>query len=170
MGRSPHRCWPVAQTLFRSLLVCCAATAFAAHSKPASIEPLDAEFHVGASGAIEASLNPPIQGVLRIVVRARASAGRSRQGSLAGDPPPQSERQPLTLEVTQWDRPIPFRLVHQSRRHGFFGSRPSSLVAEIDINDLTPGVPVRISAHSNPSSSPDSDPPGLEASAYAVVY
>ena len=156
--------------LFLALLAGGAAIASAAHPKARSVEPLDALFQSGDSGAIEASLNPPIQGVLRIVVRARASAGQTQQSRSAGDPPPQSKRQPLTLEVTQWDRPIPFRLIHQSRRHYLFGGRPSLLVAEIDVNDLTPGVPVRVCVHSNLPASSESAPPDLEAHAYAVVY
>jgi hypothetical protein len=39
------------------------------------------------------------------------------------------------------------------------------LVADIDVNDLTPGVPVRVCVHSNLT-----DPPDLEARAYQVVY
>jgi hypothetical protein len=164
MGSSASR------ILFLALLASGAAIAPAAHSKAPSVEPLDAVFQIRASGIIEASLNPPIQGVLRIIVRARASAGRTRQGGSTGDPPPQSEHQPLTLEVTQWDRTIPFRLVHQSRRHILFGGRPSLLVADIDVNDLTPGVPVRVRVHSNLPALSNSAPPDLEARAYAVVY
>jgi hypothetical protein len=76
----------------------------------------------------------------------------------------------MTLEVTQWDRSIPFRLVSRSGRHHLFGSRPSPLVAEIDVNDLTPGVPVRVRVRSNLSLPTSSPQPDLEARAYAVVY
>jgi hypothetical protein len=139
--------------LVLALLAFGAVTAFAVHSKARSVEPLDAEFQIGASGTIEASLNPPIRGVLRITVQAKASANPS-----------------MTLEITQWDRSIPYRLLSQGGRHHLFGSRPSPLVAEIDVNDLTPGVPVRVRVHPNlplPASSPQ---PDLEARAYAVVY
>jgi hypothetical protein len=151
--------------LFLALLAGGAAIASAVHSKAPSVEPLDAVFHIGASGTIEASFDPPIQGVLRIIVRAGASAGRPQPGGSAGARPPQSERQPLTLEVTQSDRPVPFRLVNQSGRHNLAGGRPSLLVADIDVNDLTPGVPVRVCVHSNLT-----DPPHLEGHAYAIVY
>jgi hypothetical protein len=161
----------VSRILFLALLAGGAVSASAAHLKPASVEPLDAVFQIGASGTIEASLDPPIQGVLRIVVRASPSAGRPQEGSSAGALPPQSERQNLTLEVTQWDRSIPFRLVNKRGRHHLFGGRPSPLVADIDVNDLTPGVPVRVCVHSNlPAAPSDSAPPDLEARAYAVVY
>ena len=154
MGSSASR------IIFLALLAGGAASASAAHAKSASVEPLDAVFQTGASGTIETSLNPPIRGVLRVVVRAGASAGSRHL---------QNKRQPLTLDVTQWDRPIPFRVVHQ-RGHHLFGARPSLLVAEIDVNDLTPGVPVRVRVHSDLPDPSDSDPPELEARAYAVVY
>jgi hypothetical protein len=160
------------RALFLALLACGAAIASAAHSKPRSIEPLDASFHSGASGTIEASLDPPIQGVLRIIVQTKASAGRPQQSGSVGVPAPQSESQPLTLEVTQGDRPVPFRLANQSGRHNLFGGRPSPplLVADIDVNDLTPGVPVRVSIHSNLANPPSAAPPDFEAHAYAVTY
>ena len=156
--------------LLLALLAGGAAIASAVHSKARSVEPLDAVFHIGASGTIEASVDPPIQGVLRIVVRAGASAGLPQPGGSAGVGPPQSELQPLTLEVTQSDRPVPFRLVNQSGRHNLVRGRPPLLVADIDVYDLTPGVPVRVCVHSNLPSSSNSDRPDFEARAYQVVY
>jgi hypothetical protein len=159
--RSFVRRWPIACVVSVPLLAIAAAIASAAHSKARSIEPIDASFQVGDSGTIEASLDPPIEGVLRIIVQARESAGAR---------PLQNDRQAPTLEVTQWDRPIPFRLVSQSGRHNPFGARPALLVADIDVNDLTPGVPVRVRVHSNLPDSPNSAPPDLEGHAYAIVY
>jgi hypothetical protein len=165
LQRSFIRRWPIACPIacVVSLLLLAVAVpiASAAHSKARSIEPIDAAFQVGASGTIEASVDPPIQGVLRIIVQARESAGAR---------PLQSDHNSLTFEVMQWDRPIPFRLVNQTGRHNLFGSRPALLVADIDVNDLTPGVPVRVSVHSNIPASSDSAPPDLEGHAYAVVY
>jgi hypothetical protein len=151
--------------LFLAMLAGAATIASAVHSKAPSVEPLDADFQIGASGTIEASLDPPIQGVLRIIVRARASAGRAQQDGSAGVRPSQGELQPLTLEVTQSDRPVPFRLVNQSGRHNLVGGRPPLLVADIDVYDLTPGVPVRVCVHSNLE-----DPSNLEGRAYAIAY
>jgi hypothetical protein len=165
LQRSFIRRWPIACPIAcvasLLLLAIAAAIASAAHSKARSIEPIDVSFQVGATGTIEASLDPPIEGVLRIIVQAREPAGTR---------PLQSDRQPPTLEVTQWDRPIPFRLVSQSGRHNLFGSHPALLVADIDVNDLTPGVPVRVRVHSNLPASSDSVPPDLEGHAYAIVY
>ena len=147
-----------------ALLAACAAIAFAAHSKPRSVEAVDAAFHATAPGTIEASIDPPIQGVLRIVVRARTSGPRPLPNGAAGAQPPEGADQPFTLEVTQSDRPIPFRLVSPSGRHNP-GSGHSLLVAEIDVNDLTPGLPVSVSFHSNLDDSAD-----LQGAAYQVVY
>lgn len=172
--RSFIRRWPIASPITcvvsLSLLAITATNASAAHSKARSIEPIDASFQVGDSGTIEASLDPPIQGVLRIVVQTRESAGQHQQRGSAGAGSSQSDRQPPTIEVTQWDRPIPFRLVSRSGRHNPFAARPALLVADIDVNDLTPGVPVRVSVHSNPPASSTSAPPDLEGHAFAVVY
>jgi len=147
-----------------ALLAGCAAIVCAAHSKARSIEPLDTVFQASGPGTIEASLDPPIKGVLRIVVRTAASAGQAQSGASAGAHPPESAGQPFTLEVTQSDRPIPFRLVSQSGRHNLVGA-PSLLVVDIDVNDLTPGLPVHVRIQSNLEA-----PPDLEGHAYAVLY
>jgi hypothetical protein len=170
--RWPIAC-PIACVISLVLLALAAAIASAAHSKARSIEPIDASFQIGASGTIEASLDPPIEGVLRIIVQARESTvgkARHQQDGSSGAASSQSDRNSLTLEVMQWDRPIPFRLVSQPGRHNLFGNRPALLVADIDVNDLTPGVPVRVRVHSNLPASSDSAPPDLEGHAYAVVY
>ncbi len=156
--------------LVLALLGFSAAAAFAAHAKPRSVDPIDVDFKTGDSGAIEASFNPPIQGVVRIVVQAKAPANHSDQDSSAAGRSFQGKRKSMTLEVTQWDRSIPFRLVSQNIRHRFFGSRASLLVAEVDVNDLTPGVPVRVRVYSDLPLQSDSAQTDLEAYAYAVVY
>jgi hypothetical protein len=94
-------------------------------------------------------------------VRAGASGGQPQSNGSDGA----STSQPFTLAVTQSDRPIPFRLVSPSGRHNLASGQPSLLVAEIDVNDLTPGVPVRVRVHSNLT-----DPPDLDGRAYQVVY
>lgn len=119
---------------------------------PQSVEELDADFHSSSPGALEASLNPPIEGVLRVIVRPRKSDGISTNGRAAG--------RTVTLDATQSGRPIPIRLDAGNSGAG----DPSWVVGEIDVNDLTPGVPLLLKAQ---SSGPH--PPELEGSAYAVV-
>ncbi|HEY1806732.1 MAG TPA: hypothetical protein VGG45_19840 [Terracidiphilus sp.] len=144
--------------LVSALFAAYATVASAAHSKPRSVELLDAVFQTSAPGTIEASVNPPIQGVLRIVVRANPS-GASGRGSKANNFTAEDADQIFTIEVTQSDRPIPYRLVNRTERH-----HPAvGLVADIDVNDLTPGLPVRVRVHSVLQ-----DPPALNGRAYAV--
>jgi hypothetical protein len=156
---------PAPWALFLPLLAGCAAVASAAHSKPRSIELLDVVFQTTAPGTIETSLDPPIEGVLRIVVHTGASGSQPESNGSAGARTAQSSDPPFTLEVTQSDRPIPFRLVSQGGRHKLAGGGPASLVADIDVNDLTPGVPVRVRVHSTLTA-----PPDLDGRAYQVVY
>ena len=132
---------------------------------PSSIEPVDAEFDLTAPGVLEARIDPPIQGVLRIVVREREPVGRTQAGTAAGAPAPGSGNR-FTLEITQAGRPIPLRLDGvESDGNGALSAQPSWAVAEIDVNDLTPGIPLRVRFHSN------EDPQAtLEGSAYQVIY
>ena len=134
----------------------------AANSKPRSVEPIDAVFETQAPGTIEASFDPPIEGVLRIVVQAGASTAQDQPKGNGGAQLAPGADQSFTLEVTQSGRSIPFHLVTQSSRHR---AAVGTLIAEIDVNDLTPGMPVRIRVHSNLQ-----NPPDLDGHAYAVVY
>ncbi len=161
MIRRGSATWPI----LLALLTGGAAVVSAAHSKPHSIAALDAEFQATAPGTIEASLDPPIEGVLRIVVRAGTSGSRPKKNGSAGTRPSPSADRAFSLEVSQSDRPIPFRLVNQSDRHKPARGALSLFVADIDVNDLTPGLPVRVRIHSTLA-----NPPDLEGSAFRVVY
>jgi hypothetical protein len=127
---------------------------------PHSVEPVDADFHSTEPGAIEASFDPPINGVVRLVVSPRIPAGQTLpafNGAATAENPPQA----FTLDATQYGRPIPVRLDDARNQGGAL----SWVVGEIDVNDLTPGVPLVVHFHSN-----DNDRASLQASAYAVVY
>ncbi len=131
---------------------------------PSSIEPVDADFHLTAPGVLEARFDPPIQGVLRIVVIERDPKGGIQTGT-AGSAPAGS-RNRFTLEITQAGRPIPLRPGGiESDVNGTLNAQPSWAVAEIDVNDLTPGIPLRVRFHSN-----ENPQAALEGSAYQVIY
>ena len=132
---------------------------------PRSIEPVDADFHLTAPGVLEARIDPPIQGVLRIVVLDRGPEGRTQTGTAAGAPAAGSNNR-FTIEIMQADRPIPLRLGGvESDGNGILSAQPSWAVAEIDVNDLTPGIPLRVRFRCN------EDPRAtLEGSAYQVIY
>ncbi len=132
---------------------------------PESIEPVDADFNFTAPGVLEARFDPPIRGVLRIVVLEREPGGKTQTGTAAGALAAGS-RSRFTLEITQAGRPIPLRPGGaESEVNGTLSAQPSWAVAEIDINDLTPGIPLRVRFQSN------GDPQAtLEGSAYQVIY
>ncbi|HVN94484.1 MAG TPA: hypothetical protein VMT38_12345 [Terracidiphilus sp.] len=152
----------MASSVFRiSVLALLAVVgASAAHPKPPSVEPVDAVFENTAPGTIEASFDPPIQGTLRVVVSAAAPGRQAKAHGFVDLPDGGGE--PFNVVVTQSGRPIPFRLVPRRGRHKARGAA-ALLTADIDVNDLTPGVPVRISIHSNLAAVPD-----LDGHAYAI--
>ena len=132
---------------------------------PKSIEPVPADFHATLPGTIEAGIEPPMYGELRVVMRQRVSEGagdaatgdaqRDGGGVKAAGPTPE-----ITIEATQNGRPIPIRVDEAAL--GWSGIRWA--VAEIDVNDLTPGVPVRVRFHGR------EDADKLVGSAYQVEY
>jgi hypothetical protein len=127
---------------------------------PQAVEIVDADFHSTDSGALEASFNPPIEGVVRLILRPRASideAAGPPNGRTAGD----NTAQAFTLDASQSGRSIPVRLDDSNKLVRSMGWT----VAEIDVNDLTPGVPLVVRFHSN-----STDMAALEARAYAVEY
>lgn len=123
-----------------------------------SVEPIDADFRSLAPGAIEASFDPPINGVVRVVVRLHSAVGESFP-SFKNEAEMRNLRDAFTFDVTQYGRPIPVRLEKSTNLRGSL----SRVIGEIDVNDLTPGVPLVVHFHS--------DAPGsLQANAFAVVY
>ncbi len=131
---------------------------------PSSIEPVDADFQLTAPGVLEARFDPPIRGVLRIVVLEREPEGGTQARAAAA--PTAGSNHRFTLEITQAGRPIPLRRdAVESDGTGTLSAQPSWAVAEIDINDLTPGIPLRVRFHSN-----ENPQATLEGSAYQVIY
>lgn len=132
---------------------------------PNSIEPVDADFQATAPATIEASFDPPIEGVLRVVFEQRAPANQTLSSGDANAHPGETATPAFTLEVTQSGRPIPVRIDDREYPGAAAHSRPIWFAAEMDVNDLTPGLPVRVRFHSNLSESSD-----LKGSAFQVVY
>jgi len=128
---------------------------------PTAIEPIDADFHLTAPGVLEARFDPPIRGVLRVIVSESASSG---------DPPKvdphASGNHHLTLEINQGGRPIPLRPEGTgSDGESILNAGLSWAIAEIDVNDLTPGVPVHVLFRSDEKSAMT-----LDGTAYQVIY
>lgn len=133
---------------------------------PNSIEPVDADFESTAPATFEASIEPPIEGVLRVIVHERANQNQVVPNASASTQPAERSSLAFSIEVTQSGRPIPVRINgDDSVNSGSVDGAPLWLVAEIDVNDLTPGMPVRVLFHSN-----SVGPADLEGRAYQVVY
>jgi hypothetical protein len=133
---------------------------------PNSIEPVDANFQSDAPGDLEARIDPPIEGVLRVIVLGHQPDSQSPPNTTAGRLAGDRAGRNFTLDVTQGGRPIPVRL-NDGENAGYAAAHaePIWLVAEIDVNDLTPGLPVSVQFHSILG-----EPADLEGSAYQVVY
>lgn len=130
---------------------------------PNSIQPVDANFESSAPGDIEARIDPPIQGVLRVVVLGRAPVTQQHANTGPGALSDNRASRKFSFEVTQGGRPIPVRL--DDGQDSAVRSNPIWLVAEIDVDDLTPGLPVRVQFQSRRG-----EPAVLEGGAYQVVY
>ncbi len=109
-----------------ALLAASVAIASVAHSKAPSIEPLDAVFETTAPGTIEASLDPPIHRRPAHRRAGRCIRSRTQPGGSDGVRLHQSERQPLTLEVTQ-SGPAHSLPARQPERPPSSGRRPALL-------------------------------------------
>jgi len=127
---------------------------------PRSVEPVDAQFYSTDSATLVASFQPPIDGIVRVVLRPRTSGAQSPDGPVA-PALAYSDKQAFTLDASQYGRPIPVRLENDGGKHGPTGW----MVGEIDVNDLTPGVPLVVQFHAN-----DTDMASVQANAYAVEY
>ncbi len=127
---------------------------------PKSIEPVRADFKGALPGVIEADVEPPMYGELRVMMQRRgregsgdAAVGNARPGDGRGD-------EAITVEATQNGRSIPLRVDQDALEW----SGITWAVTEIDVNDLTPGLPVEVRFHVK------DDAGKLKGSAYQVEY
>ncbi len=127
---------------------------------PKSIEPVPAQFQATRPGVIEADIEPPMYGELRVVMRRRApqGSGRTAPGDARQSGGPRDET--ITIEATQNGRTIPMRVDEDA----LAWSGIHWAVVEIDVNDLTPGLSVRVQFRAN------EDADKLVGSAYQVEY
>jgi hypothetical protein len=128
---------------------------------PTSIQPVDADFHSTAPATIEAAIQPPLKGSLRIVMRQLSPDGDTFR-TYAGSPPTgTSMAKVFTIEATQQGRDLPVAVDYDK----IVWSGLSWAVGEIKVSDLAPGKPVTIRLHSA-----ENNPVKLEGAVYRVVY
>ena len=128
---------------------------------PTSIQPVDADFHSTAPGTIEAGIQPPVKGSLRVIMRQRSPDGTTLRTH--GGAPPNGENMAsvFTIEATQEGRSVPVAVDYDK----IVWSGLSWAAGEIKSSDLAPDKPVVVRFHST-----EKDPVKLEGAAYQVVY
>lgn len=128
---------------------------------PRSITTFPVSFRSSGEGSVEASVVPPVHGVLRIVMRQRTPEGTIRRTWAGAPPSGENMAKFFALSAVQGERPVPIRLDYDK----IVWSGMSWAVGEIDAASLTPGKPILIHFHSA-----EKDPVTLEGKAYLVEY
>ncbi len=128
---------------------------------PKSIQPIPAEFRTVAPGTIEASIQPPAQGVLRVIMRERTPDGYLRRTWAGGPPNGQNMAKVFTIEATQGGRAVPVHVNYDK----IVWSGMSWALGEIRAADLSLDKPVVVCFHSA-----EKDPVKLDGAVYQVVY
>jgi hypothetical protein len=128
---------------------------------PRSIQPVAADFHTTVPSTIEAGIQPPTKGVLRIIMREGTPDGYIRRTWAGGPPNGENMGKVFTVEATQEGRAVPVHIDYDK----IIWSGLSWAVGEINAADLAPDKPVLVRFHSA-----EKDPVKLDGTAYQVVY
>jgi hypothetical protein len=128
---------------------------------PLSIQPVAAEFHTTAPSTIEASIEPPAKGVLRVIMRERTPDGYIRRTWAGGPPDGTNMAKVFTIEASQNGHAVPVSIDYNK----IVWSGMSWAVGEIKTVDLAPNEPVLVRFHSA-----EKDPVKLDGAAYQVLY
>jgi hypothetical protein len=128
---------------------------------PRSISPFPAEFHSTGKGSIEASVQPPPEGVLRVIIRQKTPEGVIRRTWAGGPPSGENMGKVFALSASQGGRAVPVRIDYDK----IVWSGMSWAVGEVDTKGLKPGKPLTIRFHSE-----EKDPVELEGAVYLVNY
>jgi hypothetical protein len=128
---------------------------------PTAIQPVAAEFHTVAPATIEANIEPPSKGVLRVIMRERTPDGYIRRTWAGGPPNGTNMGKVFTIDATQNGRAIPVHVDYDK----VVWSGLSWAVGEIKVSDLAPNQSLLVRFHSA-----EKDPVTLEGAAYQVVY
>jgi hypothetical protein len=128
---------------------------------PASIEPIPADFHTTSPSTIEATIQPPSRGVLRVIMRERTPDGYIRRTWAGGPPNGENMAKVFSIEATQDGHTVPVHIDYDK----IVWSGLSWAMGEIKAADLAPDKPVLVRFHST-----EKDPVKLDGAAYQVVY
>jgi hypothetical protein len=128
---------------------------------PRSIKLYPAQFHSTGTGSVETTIEPPGNGILRVIVRERTPDGYIRRTWAGGPPSGQSMGKVFALSATQDGRDVPIRIDYDK----IIWSGLSWAVGEIDTARLVPGNRLTIRFHSA-----EKDPITLDGTVYLVEY
>jgi hypothetical protein len=128
---------------------------------PQTIRPVEAAFHDIGKGVIEAIMQPPTDGDLRLIMQQYSPDGSLRRTWAGGDPNGTNMGKVFILKAEQGGRELPIRKDYD--RVVWAGL--SWAEGEISHRDLRPGLPVKLTF-----SSTEKDPVTLKGNVYAVTY
>ncbi|HKF49511.1 MAG TPA: hypothetical protein VKB38_19280 [Terracidiphilus sp.] len=128
---------------------------------PRSIRPTPIAFHATGKGSIEASIDPPSHGALRIIIREKTPDGYVRRTWAGGPPNGENMGKVFALSATQDGKPVPVKIDYDK----IVWSGMSWAVGEIDSKSLNANKPLTIQFHSA-----EKDLITLDGSAYLVEY
>jgi hypothetical protein len=128
---------------------------------PRSIQPLRADFHATTPNTIEAGIQPPAEGILRVIMRQRTLDGSIRRTWAGGPPDGENMAKVFTIEVTQDGRAIPVNIDYDK----VVWSGLSWAVGEVKVAGLAPDKLVLVRFHST-----EKDSVKLDGAVYQVVY
>jgi hypothetical protein len=128
---------------------------------PLRIAPVAAKFQSLGNNTIEATIMPPADGDLRIILQQRGTDGHALRSWPGGPPHGRGVGKVLVLQATQQGTDLPIEIQYDK----MIWSGLSWAVGEIHHNSLPTGDPVTIRC-----SSSEKDPVGLEGHVFVVRY
>lgn len=128
---------------------------------PHSIRPIAADFHEAGKGVIEATVEAPQTGDLRLIMQQYSPDGSLRRTWAGGPPKGTNMGRVFVLKAEQDGRELPIR----ENYNRVIWAGLSWAEGEISRRDLRPGVPVKLTF-----STTEKDPVTIKGRAYAVTY
>jgi hypothetical protein len=128
---------------------------------PTSIEPIDADFRSTAPGSIEAAIQSPAKGSVRIIMRQSSPDGTTFRTHGGSPPDGENMAKVFTIQASQDGRDLPVTVDYNK----IVWSGLSWAAGEIKASDFDPAKPITIRIHSA-----EKDPVKLEGAVYRVVY
>jgi hypothetical protein len=128
---------------------------------PRTIHPMEAEFREVGKGVIEATVQAPQGGELRLIMQQYSPDGSLRRTWAGGPPTGTNMGEVFVLKAEQDGRELP---IHENYDRVVWAGL-SWAEGEIDHRDLRPGEPVKLTF-----STTEKDPVTIKGHVYAVTY